>query len=158
MNQTGAVTHMGGPADRVSVAAAITDILGGHACPVLLLAGIADRRTPPRHAVSNTTAYPALKLIKTTKSDVNQITGRICIYEMHRHLARHAFYSPQRKHYAGDYHEKANGRLLRENCLGLVSYCFHGLLNRSVSNGQKELNSKQVELPGLQPVTMKTWR
>jgi len=29
MNQTGAVTHTGGAADRVSVAAAITDVLGG---------------------------------------------------------------------------------------------------------------------------------
>lgn len=94
MNQTGAVTHAGGTADRVSVAAAITDILGGYAFPVPLLVGMADRRMSPRHAVSNTTAYPALKLIKATKSDVNQITGRICIYEMHRHQARRAFCSP----------------------------------------------------------------
>jgi len=94
MNQTGAVTHTGGAADRVSVAAAITDVLGGHAYPVLLLAGIADRRTPPRHAVSNTTAYPALKLIKVDKSDKNQITGQMRLYEMHRHKARRAFYSP----------------------------------------------------------------
>lgn len=94
MNQTGAVTHTGGAAGRVSVAAAITDILGGHAYPVLLLAGIADRRMSPRHAVSNTTAYPALKLIKVERSDKSQTTNQVRLYEMHRHKARRAFYFP----------------------------------------------------------------
>jgi hypothetical protein len=94
MNQTGAVTHTGGAADRVSVAAVTRETLGGYANPMLLLAGIANRRTSPRHAVSNTTAYPALKLIKVDKSDKNQITGQMRLYEMHRHKARRAFYSP----------------------------------------------------------------
>lgn len=56
MNQIGAVTHMGGAADRISVAAATMEIPGGHAYPMPLLAGMADRRMSPRHAVSNTTA------------------------------------------------------------------------------------------------------
>jgi hypothetical protein len=79
---------------------------------------------PPRHAVSNTTAYPASKLIKAAKSDEFRLLAVIAFMRcIAIELGVH-FIPPNRNHYASDYHEKANGQLLLENGLLLDKLLF----------------------------------